>query len=420
MRRPSIKHLPEPWFSAVRQAAQKLHARGFRAWIVGGAVRDLALDRKPKDADLASAATPQIVEDIFERTITVGKAFGTVRVHLGGIELEVTTFRSDGAYDDGRHPDGVAFSESIEEDARRRDFTANALFLDPLEDELCDPTGGLADIEAGRLRCVGEPRERFGEDGLRILRLARFAARYGWEVEPDTLAGASESLDALRGVSAERVLQELESIGGGEGPQLAVEILWRAGALARLFPALADVLPDVHASLVRACEEALLDPSLFLALLFAPLHAKDARLGLDVLEGLRASRARTKEVLGTWDIATRIGECLARDSMARSQRIRLVRDPAFGRALRLRRATTEASSHAALDELVAFERSLSQQDKFPQAWLCADDLGDAGVAPGPDYGRILEEADDLRLEGRHPDRQTALDWLLERLGKQAP
>src|SRR5262249_31126723 len=154
-------------------------------------------------------------ERLFATTHAVGRAFGTVVVRSGELDLQVTTFRSETGYDDARRPSEVRFGTSLEEDAARRDFTCNALYLDPLTDELRDPTGGLADLAAGRLRCVGEPAARFAEDGLRLLRLARFAAQLGLTVEVGTAAGAAASLEALRGVSPERELNELTRMAEG-------------------------------------------------------------------------------------------------------------------------------------------------------------------------------------------------------------
>src|SRR5688572_25680129 len=177
MRPPSMAHMPPELAQAARWIAAELGGRGRRAWLVGGAVRDLALEREPKDADLASAALPEEIERLFPRTHAVGRAFGTVVVSCGTLDLQVTTFRAESCYDDARRPSAVRFSSRLEEDAARRDFTANALYLDPLSDELVDPTGGLADLQSGRLRCVCAPSERFADDGLRMLRPTRLEAQ---------------------------------------------------------------------------------------------------------------------------------------------------------------------------------------------------------------------------------------------------
>src|SRR5437867_2007197 len=190
MRRPTMEHLPLELARAARTVAGVLGTAGHRTWLVGGAVRDLALGIEPKDADLASAARPEEIEALFPSTHAVGRAFGTVVVRCGTADLQVTTFRAEAGYDDARRPSHVRFGTTLVEDAARRDFTCNALYLDPLNDEFIDPTGGLADLAARRLRCVGDPVQRFAEDGLRLLRLARLAAEHGLAIDQATHAGA--------------------------------------------------------------------------------------------------------------------------------------------------------------------------------------------------------------------------------------
>ena len=167
--RPALERLPVELAGAARACAETLTAAGQRAWIVGGAVRDLALGRTPKDVDLATAAVPEELERLFPRSHAVGRAFGTVVVHtVGEIDVEITTFRREADYADGRRPNTVSFGTSLEEDAQRRDFTCNALYLCALDGEFRDPTGGLDDLRAGVLRCVGDPARRFAEDAPQI------------------------------------------------------------------------------------------------------------------------------------------------------------------------------------------------------------------------------------------------------------
>jgi poly(A) polymerase len=170
--------------SAEREAATAIVARlrstGHQAYFVGGCVRDLVLGRAPKDFDVATSATPDQVLNLFEKTFAVGAHFGVVLVCTGEITTEVATFRSDGAYSDGRHPDAVRFSTSPEEDVKRRDFTINGMMLDPADDSVLDLVGGRQDLNAGLIRAIGDPAERFTEDKLRMLRAVRFAARFGF------------------------------------------------------------------------------------------------------------------------------------------------------------------------------------------------------------------------------------------------
>jgi len=421
MRRPSIKNLPAPWREAAHAAATRLAERGYRAWLVGGAVRDLALGSTPKDADLTSAASPEIVEGLFERTHAVGAAFGTVGVHLGGVELEVTTFRSEGDYRDARRPSSVRWGESVAEDAERRDFTANALYLDPLTDEVADPTGGLADMEARLLRCVGDPAERFAEDGLRILRMARFAARFDWHVEETTLQAAALSLEALRGVSVERVLAELETIAKAARPGRAVRLLQECGALLRVLPELAGREPSWEERCAAVEQLADMPGAVrFLAVLLHPHGSAARKDALAVAERLRVSRALARALQSTWELEDELVVALreARSAEpARARLLRLVRRLELGDAASVLRAwrRLEADEDARLAEWERMATELGDDVLRPKPLVTGADLEQAGLEPGPIFAEILREAEDLRLDGSHGTRAAALSWLAERL-----
>ncbi|MEL6713504.1 MAG: CCA tRNA nucleotidyltransferase, partial [Planctomycetota bacterium] len=233
--------LPPELLGPVRHVAGVLGEAGHRVWVVGGAVRDLLYaDRgraaPVKDADLVSAALPDEVEALFPRTVAVGKSFGIVVVVVDGVELEVATFREERGYSDRRRPDEVRFTDSLELDARRRDFTINALYLDPLTGQIEDPTDGVRDLDAGVLRAVGRAADRFREDGLRILRMARFQARFGLEAAEGLHRAAREESESLAGVSPERVLDELSKMVSGGGVAGAVRTLVDVGAAERVLP----------------------------------------------------------------------------------------------------------------------------------------------------------------------------------------
>jgi len=206
----------------VLSAIARLNGRGFEAYLVGGCVRDAYLGRVPEDYDLATQALPAQMREAFFplRTLDTGLQHGTLTLLTDGHAIEVTTFRSDGRYSDGRHPDAVRFTASLEEDLKRRDFTANAMAWHP-ETGIVDPFSGRADCDRRRLRAVGEPGERFREDALRILRALRFACQLGFDIEPETLRAMEEAKERLRLVSFERVGREInlaltgESAAGG-------------------------------------------------------------------------------------------------------------------------------------------------------------------------------------------------------------
>ena len=173
------------------QILKTLNAAGYEAYVVGGCVRDSILDRVPGDWDITTSALPEQVKELFHRTVDTGIQHGTVTVMMGKEGFEVTTYRVDGEYHDGRHPDAVTFTRSLEEDLKRRDFTINAMAYSA-EEGLIDPFGGQKDLARGLVRAVGVPHQRFTEDALRILRLYRFAARFGFEIDPATGQAARE------------------------------------------------------------------------------------------------------------------------------------------------------------------------------------------------------------------------------------
>ncbi|MEM9695713.1 MAG: hypothetical protein AAGA56_24435 [Myxococcota bacterium] len=226
---------------AVVNLCRRLAQRGYRGWVVGGCVRDLLVGEAPKDWDIATDARPEQVETVFRKVIPTGIDHGTVTVVQQGVAYEVTTLRGEGAYLDGRRPSEVSFLEDIEQDLARRDFTFNAIALDPLKREVRDPFGGRADLERRCLRAVGVAHERFCEDGLRILRGARFAAVLECRVEDETWAamGAERPLATLARVSAERVHDEWYKSMRAARPSIAFSIMADTGALALHAPELA-------------------------------------------------------------------------------------------------------------------------------------------------------------------------------------
>lgn len=220
--------------AGVRGCLDTLRQAGYAAHPVGGCVRDLLLGRTPGDYDLCTSARPEQVMALFERTIPTGIQHGTVTVLTGDGPVEVTTFRREGGYADGRHPDGVAFDVGLTQDLARRDFTINAMALGPAG-EVIDPFDGQADLKAGLIRCVGEPDRRFAEDALRMLRAVRFAAQLGFAIAPETEEAIRRNAGRMARVSGERIKAELEKILLSPHPERAGELL-RWGLLAHLWP----------------------------------------------------------------------------------------------------------------------------------------------------------------------------------------
>lgn len=227
---------PSDQLSAAREIARALRAQGKQAYFVGGCVRDLLLGRQPKDFDIVTDARPAEVTALFPGSNLVGAHFGVVLVRWGFETIEVATFRSDGAYSDGRHPDDVVFETDPAKDVLRRDFSINALLFDPFTEEVVDHVGGRADLDAGVIRAIGVPQRRFEEDHLRLLRAIRFAARFGFLIEPATFSAMRELAPSIHSVSPERTRDELARILTEGGARRGFELLDSTGLLHELLP----------------------------------------------------------------------------------------------------------------------------------------------------------------------------------------
>jgi tRNA nucleotidyltransferase (CCA-adding enzyme) len=223
----------------LKRFASNFESSGFQCYLVGGAVRDMLLGRRATDFDIATDALPGDVQRLFRRVIPTGIRHGTVTVLFEGVRFEVTTFRIDQEYKDGRRPDGVTFTPSIEEDLKRRDFTINAIAYDLVADRLLDPHGGRRDLKAGIIRAIGVPLERFQEDGLRPVRACRFAAQFSFRIEERTFRSIPESLETVRKVSAERIRDEIVRLLAAERPSVGLRLMRECGLLGVLVPELA-------------------------------------------------------------------------------------------------------------------------------------------------------------------------------------
>ena len=230
-----------------------LRQNGHEAWLVGGCVRDLLLDRPPKDYDIVTDAVPERIMELFPKTIAVGKAFGIITVLAGddALPVEVATFRLDGGYADGRHPDAIQFA-SAREDVLRRDFTLNALLWDPDDGRILDYVGGYEDIQNRLIRAIGDPARRFAEDKLRMLRAIRFATTLDFAIEPATFAAIQREAGRLTQISAERIRQELfRLLTEAQHPGRALALLQESGLLPVILPEVSAMIgveqpPEFH------------------------------------------------------------------------------------------------------------------------------------------------------------------------------
>jgi poly(A) polymerase/tRNA nucleotidyltransferase (CCA-adding enzyme) len=258
-----MKQFPTPHF--LRPVAKRFVEHGYSCYLVGGAVRNLLQGTEPEDFDLATDAPPDEVRKLFKRVIPTGIEHGTVTVLFRSRTFEVTTFRVEGKYSDSRHPDEVGFTPSIEEDLKRRDFTVNGMAVDLGSDAFLDPHDGYGDLQRGLIRAIGEPEERFREDGLRIMRAVRFATQLQFEIEPQTFGGIRNSLDTIEDVSAERIRDELVKILESKKPSFGIRTLHESGILARIIPELdrcsdipqgSPTAPDVLTHAALSCDGA--------------------------------------------------------------------------------------------------------------------------------------------------------------------
>ena len=405
---------------AVRDIAARLEAAGHETWCVGGAVRDALLGQRNLDWDLATSATPGDVKRLFARTVPVGIEHGTIGVFGSDGRLhEVTTFRAD-VETDGRHA-VVKFGVSLDEDLARRDFTMNAIAWSPARQELRDPFGGRADLDARRVRAVGDASRRMAEDRLRALRAIRFAARFDFAIEPDTWSAIVDSAPSLGNLSVERVLQEwTKTLAQVRCPSTAFSYWRDSGALAVLVPLLVPVPPEFFVAIdqvplpTRAYrpERAALRSLVRLALPFLPLGGVGARAALTALRASNSDIAFASAVSDSWTgvsaelerrmAAAQLDGAALRRIVARIGRLRVHGTMrAFAAVWAARRAAGIATP-GPVDVMrlvramlrVAFADPIALGDLA----VSGDDLREAGMSPGPSLGRILHALLDRVLD----------------------
>ena len=381
----------------------RLHAAGHAAYAVGGCVRDSLLGQTPHDWDLCTSATPEQVLELFGEAhcIPTGLQHGTVTVKHGGELYEITTFRTEGAYSDGRHPDHVAFVPDVKEDLARRDFTINAMAYNA-EEGLIDPFGGQSDLAVGIVRAVGEPQRRFEEDALRILRLYRFAARFGFAIDPATGQAARALCRHLDCVSEERIAEELSRLLAAPAPGAYLE----AEVLAVIFPELdAAELPESR-RILDALEPGMEHVQVRLAALLCPLGEAGARAAL---KRLKCSNALT----GT--VATLVREAAAEmpgAALTLTARRFLSRYDLATitdlTALCSARHPEQAEAFAALQQEAARLVETNACCRINQLAVNGRDLMDAGIRPGPGLRRVLDALLEQVLTGQLPNEKAAL------------
>src|SRR5437870_4693841 len=430
-----------PMEKTARDIAQRLRAADHIAYFAGGCVRDMVRGLAAKDFDVATDATPDVVQKIFSHTYAVGAHFGVVVVVENGFNFEVATFRSDGAYLDHRHPVDVRFS-SPEEDAKRRDFTINGMFFDPEKDEVIDFVGGRADLEAKLVRAIGDPAVRFAEDRLRMLRAVRFATALDYKIDNRTWDALVANAGSINEISAERIREELVKTFLSPNRIRGWDLLDRSGLLRAILPELdamkgclqpeqfhpeGDVFQHTRLMLELLPEK--VSGPLVLSVLFhdvgKPVTSivdetgrirfnEHDRIGAamteSIMERLRFSRAEIDAVV---EMVRQHMVFKDVPKMRVAKLKRFMARPTFEEELELHRVDC-ASSHGMMDN---YEFLLQKRDEFanepiiPPPLVGGDDLIALGMKPGPKFGEILEAVETRQLEGGFKDRQQALDWV---------
>ena len=416
------------------EAVRRLRAAGHEAYFAGGCVRDELLGLAAADFDIATSAPPAEVRKIFPRTQAVGVAFGVILVKLGQSTIEVATFRTEGVYEDGRRPVSVRFA-SAQEDAQRRDFTINGLFFDPIENRVMDYVGGQADLAAKCLRAIGNPAERFREDHLRLLRAVRFAARFGFAIEPTTAAAIRKDAPLLKRISPERIADELRRMLTTAARNAAWRMLWDFGLIHTICRGLSST---------EAAEPAGLDESrcpvfhlaggqdaipfalaIAAGVLSYRLHAKAAPAELrtllqhaEVQAAIRAMRHSLRlsndESAAMQEILASAGTLLADPEPRLATLKRFMAKPTADLTRQLLDSLAAISHHRdRVGWLTPRLAALEGEEVAPVPLVTGDDLTTAGLHPGPQFKGILEAVYDAQLESTVTDKASAMKMAME-------
>jgi poly(A) polymerase len=437
--------------------AHTLREQGYSAYLVGGCVRDLILNREPADYDVTTSATPHQVINIFPQTYAVGAQFGVVLVPIrkdtagasDNYAIEVATFRSDGAYTDGRHPDEVNFSKDARLDVQRRDFTINGMLLDPDTKEVLDYVGGREDLRRGIIRTIGEPHQRFTEDKLRMLRAVRFGARFGYSIDAATLSAIRELAPQIHQVSRERVRDEILKMLTEGHARRAFELLNETTLLEQVLPEIKKMQgveqpPQYHPEgdvwihtlmllegLPAECSKTLALGALLHDVGKPPTfriapdrirfdgHAEiGTKMAEEICHRFRLSNEETEQVLSLVANHMRFGDIM---KMKESTLKRFFRLPKFDQHLELHRLDC-SSSHRDLS-LYEFAKekfqTLPAEQIRPTPLITGADLIAAGYQPSPQFKDLLTAVEDAQLDGSISTKEEAMVLVRERTSQRA-
>jgi tRNA nucleotidyltransferase/poly(A) polymerase len=436
-----------------QSVCSNLQSHGYQALLAGGCVRDTLLRRNPADFDIATDALPEQVIALFPDSIAVGAQFGVVQVWHGDFKVEVATFRADGDYTDGRRPDQVIYTKSPEEDVRRRDFTINGLLMEAESGKVLDFVGGQADLKAGIIRAIGDPDRRFAEDKLRLIRAVRFAARFGFAIEPETLAAIRRRANEIKVVSAERLRDELTKILAEGKARRGFELLDETGLLPFVLPEIAAMKGveqppqyhpegDVWTHTLLMIEQLPAEAPATLAwgvLLhdvgkpptFRPIsetgdrirfdgHASvGERMGEEICRRFRFSNEDTEQIVALIANHMRFKDV---ERMRAATLKRFVRMPRFDEHMELHRLDC-TSSHRHLNAYNFIQTMLAEtphEDIHPPKLLTGNDLLAMGYKQGPVFGQILATVEDAQLEGKVETKEEAARFVRSKFKPKGP
>jgi tRNA nucleotidyltransferase/poly(A) polymerase len=394
-----------------------LEHKGFEAFLVGGCVRDRLLQRQSKDFDVTTNATPDQVRSIFPKTVPVGAKFGVVVVVMDGVQIEVATYRADGAYTDGRRPDEVTYSNSAKDDVTRRDFTMNGLLMNSLG-EITDYVEGQADINRGVIRAIGDPNVRFAEDALRMLRAVRFAAQLGFEIEVNTFEAIRNNARLLKVISRERVAAELFKIFTAPFPLKGIVPFISTGLFRYALP---DNFAD-HMNMTRMIQRfgtftASKDSMLGMGMFFADLeylgHNADR-----LADYLKLSTAQKDEIVYMRYHVTRFGQHLTGDTLTEASLKRKLRTPGVELALEIMTQNEVlGKTNYGIEALMAFMskvKAYKPEEIKPKLLVTGKDLIDAGIPAGPIFTDILYDVESHQLNGVFTTKEQGMSFVRER------
>ena len=433
-------------FAGALEIIKTLGEKGHEAFFVGGCVRDALLGVECDEIDIATSATPEQIQRAFPKTVAVGESFGVVLVIKGDMKFEVATFRRESGYGDGRHPELVDYTESAEEDVRRRDFTINGMLYDPVSGELYDYAGGLGDLERGLVRTIGDPGERFGEDRLRMMRAVRFASCLGFEIDGAALSAIRDEASAISVVSGERIREELVKILTRRNPGNGLRLLSSSGLLRHFLPEVECmhgvrqppqfhpegdvfehtclVMDMLYGSTDGRYSEEVAVAALLHDVGKPPTYSESdrirfnghdrvgARMSEDICRRLRFSKKQIK----------RISELILEHlkfkdvfNMRKSTLKRFLSLPYFEEHMQMHLADCMAS-HGQTDAYDFIREKMEEygrEEIKPPSLLNGRDLIGLGYSPGPVFSEILGQVQEMQLENRLSSREEAVEFVLK-------